>query len=115
MESIQRMALEGSPLVALAQQRAEVANVIVAQRSADNPRGEPSIDNRSNDRGKRVRSEATSSAIDNHRLADNDALRQITKKRYLRECDHDHKDLHNIINDRGISGQGRRPLNDILQ
>jgi hypothetical protein len=30
MESIQRMAHEGSPLVTLAQQRAEVMNVIVA-------------------------------------------------------------------------------------
>jgi hypothetical protein len=31
MESIQRMAPEGSPLVALAQQRVEVVNVVVAQ------------------------------------------------------------------------------------
>jgi hypothetical protein len=37
MESIQRMALEGSSLITLAQQGAEVANVIVAQRSAGNP------------------------------------------------------------------------------
>jgi hypothetical protein len=36
MESTQRMAHEGSPLVALAQQRAEVTNVIIAQRSVDN-------------------------------------------------------------------------------
>jgi hypothetical protein len=39
MESIQQMAHEGFPLVALAQQGAKVANVIVAQRSAGNPRG----------------------------------------------------------------------------
>jgi hypothetical protein len=31
MESIQRITLEGSPLIALAQQGAEVANIIVAQ------------------------------------------------------------------------------------
>jgi hypothetical protein len=45
MESIQRMTPEDSPLVALAQQGAEVANVVVMLRSADNPRGEPSIGN----------------------------------------------------------------------
>jgi hypothetical protein len=37
MESIQRMALEGSPLVALAHQEAEAANYVIAQRSAGNP------------------------------------------------------------------------------
>jgi hypothetical protein len=52
IESIQQMTHEGSPLVTLAQQGAEVANVVVAQRSADNPRGEPSVGNRSNGRGK---------------------------------------------------------------
>jgi hypothetical protein len=31
MESIQRMALEGSPLVALAQQGDEVANFVIAE------------------------------------------------------------------------------------
>jgi hypothetical protein len=72
MESIQQMALEGSPLITLAQQGAEVTNVIVAQRSADNPRGEPSISNRSNDQGKRTQSEVASSVSSNHRLADND-------------------------------------------
>jgi hypothetical protein len=43
MESIQRMTLEGSPLVALAQQGAEAANYVITQRSAGNPRGQPSI------------------------------------------------------------------------
>jgi hypothetical protein len=54
MESIQRMAPEGSPLVALAQQGAEVVNVVIAQRSTNNPQGEPSVSNRSNDQEKRV-------------------------------------------------------------
>jgi hypothetical protein len=54
MESIQRMTPEGSPLIALAQHGADVVNVIIAQRSIGNPRGEPSIDNQSNDRGKRA-------------------------------------------------------------
>jgi hypothetical protein len=47
MESIQRMTPEGSPLITLSHQASEVANVIVEQRSAGNPRGEPSIGNRS--------------------------------------------------------------------
>jgi hypothetical protein len=72
MESIQRMAPKGSSLIALAQQGAAVVNAVVAQRSADNLRGEPSVSNRSNDRGKRARSEAASSASDNRHLADND-------------------------------------------
>jgi hypothetical protein len=45
MESIQRMTPEVSPLVALTQQGAEVANVIIAQRSVGNPLGEPSVGN----------------------------------------------------------------------
>jgi hypothetical protein len=45
MESIQRMTLEGSPLITLAQQGVEVVNVVVAQRLAGNPRGEPSVGN----------------------------------------------------------------------
>jgi hypothetical protein len=45
MESIQRMEPEASPLVALAQQGAEVVNVIVAQQSAASPQGEPSVGN----------------------------------------------------------------------
>jgi hypothetical protein len=76
MESIQRTSTPfSSPLVALAQQGAEVANIVVAQRSVSNPRGEPSVDNRSNDRGKRARSEALASASGNRRLADNDTRR----------------------------------------
>jgi hypothetical protein len=39
------MTPEGSPLVALAQQGAEAANYVIAERSDDNPRGEPSVGN----------------------------------------------------------------------
>jgi hypothetical protein len=78
MESIQQMTPECSPLIALAQQGAEVANVVVAQRSAGNPRGEPFISNRSNDQGKRAQSEAATSTSGNRRLADNDAQWRIT-------------------------------------
>jgi hypothetical protein len=54
MKYIQGMAPEGSPIVALAQHGAEVANFIIAQRSAGNPRGEPSVGNQSNDQVKRA-------------------------------------------------------------
>jgi hypothetical protein len=42
METIQRMAPDGSPLALLAQQGAEAANLVVAEKSASGPRREPS-------------------------------------------------------------------------
>jgi hypothetical protein len=42
METIQRMTPDGSPLALLAQQGAEAANLIVAEKSTDVPRREPS-------------------------------------------------------------------------
>jgi hypothetical protein len=54
MESIQRMTPEASPLVALAQQGTEAVNYVRAQQSVGNPRGEPSVSNRSNDRVKQA-------------------------------------------------------------
>jgi hypothetical protein len=47
IESIQHMAPDGSPLVALAQQGAKAVNYVIAQQSAGNPRGDPSVGNRS--------------------------------------------------------------------
>jgi hypothetical protein len=79
MESIQWMAPEGSPLVALAQQGAEAVNFVITQRSADNPRGELFVGNRSNDQAKRARSEEVASASGNHHLADNNSCRWITQ------------------------------------
>jgi hypothetical protein len=81
MESIKRMAHEGSPLVALAQHGAEAVNFFIAQRSTDNPRAKPSVGNRSNDRTKRARSEATTSASGNRHLVDNNACQWITQNR----------------------------------
>jgi hypothetical protein len=53
MELIQRMAPEGSPLFALAQQGAKAANhVITADRSTCNHRREPFVGNHSDDRAK---------------------------------------------------------------
>jgi hypothetical protein len=93
------MAPECSSLVALAQQRAEAANYVIAERSANNPQVEPSVGNWSNDQVKRARSEAASLASGNSRLAHNDARRRITQNRRLRENDRDCDDLHNVIDD----------------
>jgi hypothetical protein len=50
IESIQYMALEGSPLVALAQQGVEATNQVLAgEWSTGNHRGEPNVDNRLQD------------------------------------------------------------------
>jgi hypothetical protein len=43
MDIIQCMAPDGSPLTLLAQQGAEAANLVVAEKSAGVPRGEPSV------------------------------------------------------------------------
>jgi hypothetical protein len=45
METIQRMPPEGSPLVALSHQGAEVADLVIAERSIGNPQREPSVGN----------------------------------------------------------------------
>jgi hypothetical protein len=76
METIQRMAPDGSPLAVLAQQGADAANLIVAEKSADVPRRDPSVGG--NDRVRRVRSEAASSASLNCRLSEHNARRRIT-------------------------------------
>jgi hypothetical protein len=52
METIQRMAPDGSPLALLAQQGAEAANLVVAEKSTGIPRREPSGGH--NDRARRV-------------------------------------------------------------
>jgi hypothetical protein len=93
------MVSEGCPLVALAQQRVEAANHVIAERSVGNSRREPSIGNRSHDRARRARSEAASSAIGNNLLVDNDVRQWITQNRQQRENGCDHDDLRNIIND----------------
>jgi hypothetical protein len=100
MESIQCMASEGSPLVALAQQGAETVNYVIAEQSTGNSRGEPSIGNRSNDRAKRAQNEAAALASGNRHLSNNDAHRRITQNRQMREYNRDCDDLRNVIDDR---------------
>jgi hypothetical protein len=41
MQTIHRMALDGSPLAVLAQQGVEAANLVVAEKSTSFPRREP--------------------------------------------------------------------------
>jgi hypothetical protein len=91
------MAPDGSPLAVLAQQGAEAANLIITEMSASIRRREPSVDN--NDRARRVRSEAVSSASPNRRLFEHDARRCITLNHAAREYDCEWDDLHNIIED----------------
>jgi hypothetical protein len=76
METIQRMTPDGSPLALLAQQGAEAVNLIVAEKSADVPQGEPSAGR--NNRAGCARSEAASSANPNRHLSEHDARRRIT-------------------------------------
>jgi hypothetical protein len=83
METIQCMAPDGSPLALLAQQGAEVVNLVVAEKSAGVPRVEPSA-GRNNQAGG-ARSEAASSASPNQHLSEYDACRRIMQNRNARE------------------------------
>jgi hypothetical protein len=74
------MAPDGSPLVLLAQQGAEAANLVIAEKS--------------------TRSEVASSFSPNRRLAGNDARRHITQNRNVREYGRNRDDIRNVIEDR---------------
>jgi hypothetical protein len=71
METIQWMTPDGSPLALLAQQGAEAANLVVAEKLTGVPRRESSGGH--NDQARRARSEVVSSFSPNRRLAGNDA------------------------------------------
>jgi hypothetical protein len=92
MEIIQRMALDDSPLAALAQEGAEAVNLIVAERTTGVPHREPLAGN--NDRARHARSEAASSASSNCHLSEHDVRRRITQNRVARD------DLRNVLEDR---------------
>jgi hypothetical protein len=79
METIQRMTPDGSPLALLAQQGGEAVNLVIAEKSAGIPQRKPSVGH--NDRARRARSEAASSASPNRYLAENDECRRITQNR----------------------------------
>jgi protein required for attachment to host cells len=76
METIQRMAPDSSPLTLLAQQGVKAVNLVVAEKSADVPRGKPSAGR--NDRARHARSEAASSTSPKWHLSEHDARRRIT-------------------------------------
>jgi hypothetical protein len=76
METIQRMAPDGSPLALLARQGAKPMNLIVAEKSAGVSRGEPSAGR--NGRVGRARSEVASSASPKRHLSEHDVRRRIT-------------------------------------
>jgi hypothetical protein len=71
MDTIQRMASDGSPLALLAQQGAEATNLVVAEKSVGVPQGEPSVGR--NDRAGHARSEAVSSASPRRHLSERNA------------------------------------------
>jgi hypothetical protein len=77
LDIIQRMAPDGSPPAFLAQQGAEAANLVVAEKSAGVPQGEPFVGR--NDRAGRARSEAASSVSPRRHLSERDARRRITQ------------------------------------
>jgi hypothetical protein len=95
METIQRMTFDGSPLTLLAQQGAEAANLVVAEKSAGVPRGEPSAG--CNNMVRRAQSEAAFSASPNRHLSEHDARRHITQNRNAREYGRNRDDLCNVI------------------
>jgi hypothetical protein len=98
METIQRIASDGSPLALLAQQGAEAANLIVAEKSVGIPRGEPSAGR--NNRAGYARSEAASSASPQRHLSEHDARQRITQNLNAREYGRNRNDLRNVIEDR---------------
>jgi hypothetical protein len=76
MKTIPRMAPDGSPLTILVHQGVEAANLVVEEKSASVPQREPFVGD--NDRVRRARSEAASSASPIHQLSEHDARRRIT-------------------------------------
>jgi hypothetical protein len=98
METIQRVAPDGSPHALLAQQGAEAANLVIAEKSANRPRKEPSAGH--NDRARHARSEAASLASPNRHIAENDAHQRIIQNCNTQEYDRNRDDLRNVIEDR---------------
>jgi hypothetical protein len=72
-------------------------NFVVAEKSASGPQREPSTSH--NDKARRARSEAASSASPNWHLAENDAHWRITQNHNTREYGRNRDDLRNVIGD----------------
>jgi hypothetical protein len=106
METIQRLAPDGSPFAHLAQQGAEAANLVLAEKSGSVPRGEPSAGR--NNRARHAQSEAASSANANLHRSEHDARRHITQNRNAWEYNRNRDDLRNVI-ENGRRIQDRTP------
>jgi hypothetical protein len=106
------MASDGSPFAVLAQQGAEAANLVVAEKSVGVPWRKPSISD--NDQERYARSEAASSVSPNHRLSEHDAWCRITQNRTAWDYGRDRDDLHNIIEDQGVSSLEHHPHHNSL-
>jgi hypothetical protein len=91
------MAPDGSPLIILAQQGAEAANLIITEKLVGIPWRGLSVGGK--DRARRARNEAASSASLNHHLSEHDVRRCITQSRAAREYGCERDDLRNIIED----------------
>jgi hypothetical protein len=98
METIQRMAPDGSPPYCPGSAKVEATNLVIVEKSVGVPQREPSVDD--NDRVRCVRSEAASSASLNRRSSEHDACRHITQNRVAQKYGRDRDDLHNVIEDR---------------
>jgi hypothetical protein len=73
-------------------------NLMITEKSAGIPRGEPSVGH--NDRAGRARSEVASSASLRRHLSECDARRRITQNRNAQKYGRNQNDLRNIIEDR---------------
>jgi hypothetical protein len=69
------MAPDCSPLAVLAQQGAEVANLVITEKLTGVPQREPSVSD--NDQVRHTQSEVVSSVSPNRRLSEHDAWRHI--------------------------------------
>jgi hypothetical protein len=97
METIQRMAPDGSPLALLSPQGVETVNLVVAEKSVGVPRGESSAC--CNDWAGHAQSEATSSANPRRHLSEHDECRRIKQNCNAREYGRNRNDLCNVIED----------------
>jgi hypothetical protein len=85
------------PLVVLAQQGAEAANLVIIEKLAGIPRREPFAGD--NDRARHAQSDAASSASPNHRSYEHDARWRITQNHAAWEYGRDRDNFRNIIED----------------
>jgi hypothetical protein len=112
METIQRMAPDGSPFAVLAQQGDEAVNLIITEKSTGVPQTESSDGH--NDRARRARNEATSLVSLNQHLAENYARQCITQNCNAREYGRGRMTFATSSKVGGASGSERQVHHDDL-